>query len=148
MRRFYQVGEETLAQGLSAGARTTLGLVVGLLGVGVALVAHASPKPHAAWVFAGFCFAIGLACLLRGAVRKVFGRVVATAVFAACVWYLAASIRDGVWVSRPSEPSIVNACLLMLFAGVPAATYARWGRFRQPQHVAPHREPHFMDEHA
>ncbi len=127
----YRSGEEVLAGGLSKASRIILGCAVGLMGVGVALNASNAPNPTLTWIFAGFCMAVALMCVFNGRLRRAIGRIVAATIFVTCVWYVIdCAYTEPVSSGSRSQPSLMNAVLLMLFAGIPAAYFAIRGRFR------------------
>jgi hypothetical protein len=126
----YREGQEVLERGLSRGSRVFLGLVAGLFCAGMAVMAPSSGSPIGFYLFAVFCGSIALACLFTGRWRRLIGRFIGAAVFAASAWYFVGQLSAGTLISGSrSEPSILNALIFLLVAGLPGLLFALFGRF-------------------
>ena len=126
----YEQANKTINQGLSLGARITLGLISGLFGVVMLLIAPPTDKAIYFYLFGAFCLFITVACVTRGRVRQFVGSVIGSAVFIMGLAYLVSELTAGVyWSSRRSEPSVFNALLYLFFIGLPGAAYAYKARF-------------------
>jgi hypothetical protein len=130
LTQMYSEGREVLEQGLSRGASVLLGVVAALMSAGMALMAPSSNSPPGFYLFALFSGAIAVACFFTGRIRHWTGRGLGAAVFALSAWYLFGQISDGVAISGSrSEPSILNAVILLFVAGIPGLLFALLGRF-------------------
>ena len=123
---------------MSLGARAILAVFAALFGVVMCLVAPPTDKAPFFYGFGAFCFAIALACVLRGRAAQFFGSIVGTVVFISGLLYLGHEAWVGpLWSSSRSEPSIKNAVLFLLVFGVPSGMYVINARFglgkREPQ---------------
>ena len=117
-------------QGLSFGARLLLGLVAGLFGVVMFLVAPPSTDSKAIgfYAFGALCLLIAIACFTSGRVRQFIGSIIGCSIFLAGVAYLAAELSGGkLWGS--TNPSAYNAAKYLLFIGIPGIVYAYKVRF-------------------
>jgi hypothetical protein len=93
-------------------------------------MAPSSGSPLGFFFFALFCAAIAVACLFTGKVRRFVGRLLGAAVFAISAWYLVDQLLGGAVMSGSrSEPSILNAAVLFVVAGIPGLLFALFGRF-------------------
>jgi len=131
----YREAAEQINKGLSLGARIVLG-VAALLTALVVLIID-TPQENALFVyaFAGFCFAIAVACLVQGRLRQFAGSVIGVGLFALSLYYLTSELSEGKIISGSrSEPSVLNALMFMFFFGFPGIAYAikvKFG-FRKP----------------
>ena len=126
----YEQANKTINQGLSLGARITLGLISGLFGDVMLLIAPPTDKAIYFYLFGTFCLFITVACVTSGRVRQFVGSVIGSAVFIMGLAYLVSELTAGVyWSSRRSEPSVFNALLYLFFIGLPGAAYAYKARF-------------------
>ncbi len=130
----YEQANETINQGLSLGARIVLGLVSGLFGIVMLLVAPPTDKAVYFYLFGAFCLSIAIACFTRGRVRQFVGSLIGTIVFLMGLAYLVSEVTAGIyWSGRRSEPSVSNALLYLIFIGLPGAAYAYKARFGFPR---------------
>jgi hypothetical protein len=126
----YEQANETINEGLSLGARITLGLISGLFGVVILLIAPPTDEALFPYLFGSFCLFVTIACFTRGRVRQFVGSIIGTAIFVIGLWYLASELLAGVFLSGGrSEPSVFNALFYLSFIGVPGAIYAYKARF-------------------
>ncbi len=130
----YEQANETINQGLSLGARITLGIISGLFGIVMLLVAPPNDKAIYFYMFGAFCLLITVACFTKGRVRQFVGSSIGSAIFIMGLVYLGAELTGGVfWTGRRSEPSVFNAVMYLIFIGVPGAAYALKTRFGFPK---------------
>ena len=126
----YGEGVKVIERGLSRGASVLLGLVAALISAGMAVMAPSSGSPIGFYLFALFSGAITVACLFTGRIRHWVGRLLGAAVFSISVWYLVGQISGGLAISEGrSEPSILNATIFLVVAGIPGLLFASLGRF-------------------
>ena len=126
----YREGQEVLARGLSRGASIVLGLVAALVCAGMAAMAPSSGSPIVFYLYSLFCGAIAAACFFTGSIRHMVGRLLGAAVFAISAWYLFGQFSGGQLVSGSrSQPSVLNAAIFFIVAGVPGLLFALLGRF-------------------
>jgi len=126
----YRQAEETINHGLSLGARLLLGVLATLFGITMVLIAPPTDKAIFFYAFGIFCLLIALGCFTKGRVRQFIGSVVGCAVFGLGVWYLVIELSRGAYgLGARGEPSVGNACLYLVFIGIPGATYAYRARF-------------------
>lgn len=126
----YRHAEETINHGLSLGAMLLLGVLATLFGITMVLIAPPTDKAIFFYAFGIFCLLIALGCFTKGRVRQFIGSVVGCAVFGLGVWYLVIELSRGIyWPGARSEPSVWNACLYLVFIGIPGAAYAYRARF-------------------
>lgn len=130
----YEQANETINQGLSFGARITLGVISGLFGVVMLLVAPPTDKAIYFYLFGAFCLFITVACFTKGRVRQFVGSSIGSAIFIMGLVYLVSELVGGVfWSGRRSEPSVFNALMYLIFIGVPGAAYTLKARFGFPK---------------
>ena len=126
----YREAQEVLAPGLSRGAAISLGIVATLTCVGMAAMAPSSNSPIGFYLFAAFCGAIAIACFTSGKIRRMVGRLLGATVFVFSACYFLNELSDGPLISgRRSQPSILNAAIFLIVAGIPGLLYALLGRF-------------------
>ncbi|GHT84653.1 hypothetical protein AGMMS49960_18960 [Betaproteobacteria bacterium] len=117
---------------MSLGARIVIAAFAFLFGA-IMFLHGTSADPDKAWfsyAFGAFCLFIGAASLLKGRAAQFCGSVVGTCVFLGGLSYLGDELLSGPLVSaRPSQPSILNACLFLLAFGVPGILYAIKAKF-------------------
>ncbi len=125
---------------MSRAGRVTLGIVLVLLACGFLAVAWSMrglPEMRAgaigSLVFAVLCAIGAVACLFRAS-GPVTLRVIGGAIFLADCWYIVSTVMEGKIVSGSrAKPSLLNAIMLFLLVGLPAAyvmitgRYPRWG---------------------
>ena len=132
----YEQANETINQGLSFGARITLGVVSGIFCVVILLIAPPTDKAIYFHLFGAFCLFITIACFTKGRVRQFVGSLIGIAIFFMGLAYLLSEVSGGVyWSGRRGEPSVYNALIYLCFIGIPGATYAykvRFGFFKKP----------------
>jgi hypothetical protein len=132
----YREAAEAINHGLSLGARLLLGAFAALFGIVMVLIAPPTDKAVFFYFFGVFFLLIALACLTQGRVRQFIGSVVGCVIFGLGVWYLVMEFFHGVyWSATRVEPSMLNACLYLVFIGIPGAAYAcrvRFGLRRKP----------------
>ena len=110
---------------MSLPSRILLAFVAGLSGAVMILAAPPSDQALYFYMFAGFCFLISIACITRGRIRRFVIGMIGTALFGVSVWYLYVEIITGPLNSGArSQPSIVNAVLVLIALGVPGLAYA------------------------
>jgi hypothetical protein len=128
----YERANEAINQGLSFGARLVLGLIVGLFGVVMFLVAPsgADPKAIGFYGFGTFCFLVAISCFTSGRVRQFIGSVIGCTIFLVGAAYLLAELSDGVlWSGSRANPSAYNAVMYLILIGIPGVVYAYKVRF-------------------
>ena len=126
----YEQANKTINQGLSLGARITLGVISGLFGVVMLLIAPPTDKAIYFYLFGVFCLLITVASFTKGRVRQFVGSSIGSAIFIMGLAYLVSELAGGVfWSGRRSEPSVFNAVMYLVFIGVPGAAYAYKARF-------------------
>ena len=126
----YEQANKTITAGLSLGARITLGLISGLFGVVMLLIAPPTDKAVYFHLFGAFCLLIAIASFTSGRVRQFIGSTIGAAIFIMGLWYLAMELLAGaLWSGKRSEPSAYNALLYLFSIGVPGAAYAYKVRF-------------------
>ena len=82
------------------------------------------------YAFGIFCLSISFTCIVKGAARKVIGRVIGAAVFILSGWFLYSMVSTGVFISESySEPSIINAIFFFINFGLPGIWYALFVKF-------------------
>lgn len=134
----YEQANETINQGLSLGARIILGVISGLFGVVMLLVAPPTDKAIYFYLFGAFCLFITVACFTKGRVRQFVGSSIGSAIFIMGLVYLVSELAGGVfWSGRRSESSVLNALMYLIFIGVPGAAYAFKARFGFPKKPRP-----------
>jgi hypothetical protein len=120
--------------------RLILAAISALFGVVMVLAAPPTDKAWFFYVFGGFCFAIAVACLVRGRAAQFFGSLVAAGIMVASIGYSALTLVGGeVTSGRRSQPSFLNSIGFLLAFGVPAAMYlwsARFGLRKAPKEQA------------
>lgn len=125
----FRESRKVLSKGLSPSMRILLGTISGLFGVAMLLIAPTFGASAGIYAFAVFCLLISLACLLTGLPGKIVGRLIGLAIFGICLSYLISQIQAGpLYSGKRSEPSVLNAAILMMIAGVPALVFAILGR--------------------
>jgi hypothetical protein len=126
----YELANEKINEGLSLGARIALGLISGLFGIVMLVIAPPTDKRIYFYLFGAFCLSIAIACVTTGRVRQFVGSVIGSAIFIAGLAYLVAEIYAGIFISgRFSQPSALNALIYLGVIGVPGASYAYKARF-------------------
>ena len=132
----YQQANETINEGLSFGARITLGFFAGLFGVVMVLVAPPTDKAVYFYMFGAFCLLIAVACITKGRVRQFVGSVIGGAIFFMALVYVVFEVTAGVfWSGARSESSVINALMFFVFFGIPGAAYVykvRFGFHKKP----------------
>lgn len=133
----YEQANKTISQGLSLGARMTLGFISGLFGIVMLSIAPPTDAAIYFYLFGALCLVIAIACITTGRLRQFIGSVIGCALFGMSLVYLVAEVAGGVdWSGRRSEPSVFNALLFLFFIGLPGAAYAykvRFGFRKQPR---------------
>ncbi|WP_146093383.1 hypothetical protein [Xanthomonas pisi] len=105
--------------------RILLGTVSAIFGAGMLAMAPTSSAPLGFYAFGVFCLLITAACLLTGRAQGAVGKVLGLALFASSSWYLIDQVMSGPLLSGSrSDPSIVNAAMLMMFVGLPGLAFA------------------------
>ena len=126
----YKAGRSTLERGLSLPSRILLGSIGALFGGGMIAMAPSSNAPLGFYGFGGFCIAIAVACITTGRARTIVGRTIGACVFCVSAWYVYDMVMVGPLLSQSrAQPSVRNAVLLFVLAGVPALIYAIRGSF-------------------
>ncbi|OBR76803.1 hypothetical protein [Xanthomonas arboricola] len=126
----YQRAERTINHGLSLGARLLLGAFAMLFCAVMVVVAPPTDKAIYFHLFAAFCLLLALACFTQGRVRQFIGSLIGCTIFGLGIWYLVVELsRAPTWLGARSQPSVLNACLYLLFIGFPGAAYAYRARF-------------------
>lgn len=134
----YREAEKQLAEGLSPGARYTLGIAMVLIGIIPMMTAEGAQRPAAVYGVGVFCWVIAVACFAQGTARRLAGRIIGAVVFLACVAYLVSQITSGpVDSGSQAEPSVVNAIMAMVVFGFPGAYYAWKGKLRDAEEQEP-----------
>ena len=130
----YEQANETITQGLSLGARVLLGVISGLFGIVMLLIAPPTDKAIYFYLFGAFCLFITVACFTRGRVRQFVGSSIGSAIFVMGLVYFVSELAGGAfWSGRRSEPSVFNALMYLICIGVPGAAYALKTRFGFPK---------------
>ncbi|MBI3832138.1 MAG: hypothetical protein HY291_21635 [Planctomycetes bacterium] len=125
----HDAAEKQLAQGLSPGARYTIGAVAAFFSVYMVFMASETKVPIAALAFAAFCAVLATACFTTGKIRNIACRIMGGVIFAAGVVYLISQLFEGEVVAGKSHPSILNAIFFLAFFGIPGICYAIRGKF-------------------
>ena len=126
----YNAAQRVLGKGLSPFSRIMLGLVSGLFGVVMLIIAPGMSKPLAIYAFGAFCIVIALMCIFTGKVRNYLGRVIGAIVFLISVFFFVNEVMDGKFISfRKSEPSVLNAVFFFFAFGFPGIWFAIKGKF-------------------
>ncbi|MCF8075768.1 MAG: sigma-E processing peptidase SpoIIGA [Desulfotignum sp.] len=134
----YKLANQTINKGLSLGARITLGVISGLFGVVMLLIAPPTEKAIYFYLFGAFCLFITVACFTKDRIRQFIGSSIGSAIFIMGLVYLVSELVGGIfWSGRRSEPSVFNALMYLLFIGVPGAAYAFKVRFGFPKKPKP-----------
>ncbi|MCO1337014.1 hypothetical protein MO867_22070 [Microbulbifer sp. OS29] len=122
--------QRVIGKGLSLFSRVLLGLVAGLFGVVMVLIAPGMSKPIGIYGFGAFCIAISLLCVFTGKYRNYLGRLVGAVVFAVSMCFLVNEISGSKLISSSkAEPAIINAVLFFLAFGLPGGWFAAKGKF-------------------
>ncbi len=130
----YEQANKSINRGLSLGARIFLGVVAGLFGIVMFLVAPPTEKAIFFYLFGTFCLLISVACFTQSRLRQFVGSVLGSSIFVLGLVYLIAEVSGGsLWSGRRSEPSVFNAALYLVFIGIPGAAYAYRTRFGFPK---------------
>jgi hypothetical protein len=126
----YREAEKAINNGLSLGARLLLGTFAAIFGIVMMLIAPPTEKAPFFYFFGAFFLLISLACFTQGRIRQFIGSVIGCVIFSLGVWYVVTEFFHGVYSSASrAEPSMLNACLYLIFIGIPGAAYAYRARF-------------------
>ncbi len=129
----YGEAQSVLTKGLSPFARFLLGTVSGLFGVALIWLEYISKNsqhPLAMYGFGLFCLGISFACMTRGRLRQLFGRLIGAMIFVVSLWYLYSMLDTGILTSGSrSQPSLMNAIIFFVVAGLPGLWYAIFAKF-------------------
>lgn len=121
---------QAINNGLSLGARITIGFFAGLFGIVMIFVASQMADAMSLYMFGVFCLLIAFVCVTKGRVRQFVGSLIGCAVFAIAIWYVITEVAAGVfWSDSRSEPSVLNAIMFFIVFGIPGAAYAYKVRF-------------------
>jgi hypothetical protein len=131
----YNEAQRVIGKGLSPFSRVLLGLVAGIFGLVMVLIASEMPKPLSIYGFGSFCIVIALMCVFTGKLRNYMGRAIGFIVFLIATYFLANVISGGKLLSSSkAEPSMLNAILFFLAFGVPGIWFAIKGKFPLKPH--------------
>ncbi len=126
----YREAEKQINQGLSPFSRILLGLVSGIVGVMMILIAPPTDKQIFFYMIGGFCLTISLACIFKGRVRQFLGSLIGLCLLVLAIWYLVSQITGGSPLfGAKSEQTIYNAILFCIFFGLPGLAYMIKARF-------------------
>ncbi|MCU7877699.1 MAG: hypothetical protein KZQ84_13025 [Candidatus Thiodiazotropha sp. (ex Lucinoma borealis)] len=127
----YGEAQKVLGKGLSPFTRWLLGIVTGLFGVMLVLIAPEMTRPFAIYAFGGFfCLTITVMCVTTGKVRNILGRLIGFFVFLLSAFLFIYELLEGKLISgNKSEPSVLNAILFFFAFGLPGIWFAVKGKF-------------------
>ena len=126
----YKEAADQINEGLSLGARIVLGLASLLLALLVLAIDTPPGKALFVYAFSGFSFAIAVACVVKGRLRRFMGSIIGLGLFVISVLYVASELQQGKIISGSrSEPSVMNALLFMFFFGFPGIAYVFKAKF-------------------
>ncbi len=126
----YIEGQKVLGRGLSPVTRVLLGVISGLFGVVMILIAPEMAQPVGIYCFGGFCISISLMCITKGIVRNIIGRMIGLIAFGLSIIYFWDQFSTGdLLFGARGEPSLVNSILFFLAFGFPGMWFAITGRF-------------------
>ena len=126
----YNEAQRVLGKGLSPFSRILLGLVAGLFGVVMVIIAPGMSKPNAIYVFGAFCIVIALMCVFTGKFRNYLGRFIGAISFCISILFLINEVAGGkIFSLSKSEPSVLNAILFFIAFGFPGIWFAIKGKF-------------------
>lgn len=99
----FRAGDEIINKGLGGFTRALLGLVSG--GFGLAMIPMDPPTEESLYFYtlAVFCVSISCACFFNGRLRKFFGSIIGSILFATSIGYVGNQALDGPLSSLRSE---------------------------------------------